>query len=76
MAQPKMPKFPSWTVDGKPHRYCFQLFKAKDGWRWRMWARNGRCIAESGEGYGANKAIARRMLNVVRGDRPIPVWLP
>lgn len=28
-----------------------QIYEAKDGWRWRIRARNGRIIAESGEAY-------------------------
>lgn len=39
------------------------LYEAKDGWRWRMLAKNGRIVAESGEAYvrkaGALKAIQR-----------------
>lgn len=40
-----------------------QFHKAGDGWRWRVRARNGRIIAESGEAYGrendARKAWTR-----------------
>ena len=28
-----------------------RLYKAKDGWRWRAVAGNGRIVAESGEAY-------------------------
>ena len=28
-----------------------EVYKAKDGWRWRKTAANGRIVAESGEGY-------------------------
>jgi hypothetical protein len=31
--------------------YVFDVYRAKDGWRWRLFARNGRVIAESGEAY-------------------------
>jgi len=27
------------------------IYKAKDGWRWRAVARNGRIVADGGEGY-------------------------
>ena len=75
MAKPTMPKFPTWRGEaGKPQRYCFQVYKAKDGWRWRMWARNGRIIADSGESYVGISAAAR-MAKLVRGDRDFPVWL-
>lgn len=29
----------------------FVVYRAKDGWRWRLKARNGRIVAESGEAY-------------------------
>lgn len=35
-----------------------ELYQAADGWRWRMIARNGRIIADSGEAY-TRKASAR-----------------
>jgi uncharacterized protein YegP (UPF0339 family) len=42
----------------------FELYRDTAGeWRWRLVARNGRVIADSGEGYtrrsGAEKAIER-----------------
>jgi uncharacterized protein YegP (UPF0339 family) len=40
-----------------------EIHEAGDGWRWRVRARNGRIIAESGEAYSrehdAHKAWAR-----------------
>lgn len=27
------------------------VYKAKDGWRWRLKSANGKIVAESGEGY-------------------------
>lgn len=39
-----------------------QFHKAKDGWRWRLRARNGRIVAESGEAY-SNRRKLRRGLN-------------
>ena len=41
----------------------FQIYKAKDGTRWRCWSRNKRIIAESGEAYsrpsGCRKALKK-----------------
>lgn len=41
----------------------FVVYKAKDGWRWRLVAANGRVVADSGEAYtrkhDAEKAIHR-----------------
>jgi len=28
-----------------------QVYKARDGWRWRMWSRNQRIVADSAEAY-------------------------
>ena len=39
------------------------IYEAKDGWRWRAKARNGRIISDGGEGYtrkaGAVRAVKR-----------------
>ncbi len=36
----------------KPRRtHTIVLYKAKDGWRWRLVAPNGKVTAESGEAY-------------------------
>lgn len=77
MAKLNMPKFPNWRGGAleQPQRYCFQVYKAKDGFRWRMWAKNGRLVAESGEAYkGVNRCAT--MAKLVRGERNFPVWLP
>lgn len=29
----------------------YQIYRARDGWRWRLWSSNGRIIADSGEAY-------------------------
>ena len=34
------------------------LYKARDGWRWRAVARNGRIVAESGEAYRGRLSCA------------------
>jgi len=59
--KPKMPKFPTWGGN----RHAFQVYKARDGWRWRLWARNGRLVAESGESY-KHRGFAARMAKQVR----------
>jgi uncharacterized protein YegP (UPF0339 family) len=39
-------------------KHVITIYKAKDGWRWRWRAGNGRIIAEGGEGYsGKRKAV-------------------
>lgn len=39
----------------------FVVYEAKDGWRWRLVAANGRIIADSGEAYtrkhGCERAV-------------------
>lgn len=47
----KMPKI-KWS-DDKRIGHLADIYKAKDGWRWRLWAKNGRIVAESGEAYRA-----------------------
>lgn len=39
--------------------YQFLVYQSADGWRWRLVARNGRIVADSGEAY-ARKAGAIR----------------
>ena len=29
----------------------FEVYQARDGYRWRLWSANGRIVAESGEAY-------------------------
>lgn len=41
------------------------IHKAKDGWRWRLVAANGKIIAESGEAY-TREADAERGFETVR----------
>lgn len=45
----------------------FHVYKAKDGWRWRLIASNGRIIADSGEAYtrkGSADAAVERTIKV------------
>jgi uncharacterized protein YegP (UPF0339 family) len=40
----------------------FQIYQARDGYRWRLWSANNQIVAESGEAYvthqGASNAVA------------------
>lgn len=53
----------------KPDGSAVEVYKAKDGFRWRVTARNGRIVAESGEGYSreadCRKAYAKLTLPVL-----------
>ena len=46
-----------------------QIYKAKDGFRWRMVATNGNIVAESGEAYtrpyDCKKAVGNLALRIV-----------
>lgn len=37
----------------------FQVYKAADGWRWRLVASNGRIVADSGEAYTRRAGVIR-----------------
>lgn len=39
--------------------YTITVYKAADGWRWRMKAANGRLVADSGEAYVSRRAAER-----------------
>lgn len=41
--------------------FVFDVYRDSTGqWRWRLWAKNGKIVADSAEGY-ANKAHAVKM---------------
>jgi uncharacterized protein YegP (UPF0339 family) len=48
-------------------KHTYEVYRAKDGWRWRLKSGNHKIIADSAEAY-ANKhsclSAARRMVNV------------
>lgn len=46
------------------YRYVFEVYRAKDGWRWRLWARNGRIVAVSGEAYRRAAAAVKQCENL------------
>lgn len=43
----KMPKGLRWLKG----QLIIEVYKARDGWRWRMWSRNGRIVADGSEAY-------------------------
>lgn len=50
-----------------------RVYQAKDGWRWRMTARNGLIVADSGQAYSqrwramrAARAVAATRIEVAR----------
>ena len=54
----------------------FTVYWAKDGWRWRLKARNGRIVADSGEAYTSRKrciAAADRLRDPKMAVAPIEV---
>ncbi len=44
--------------------YTLRVYKAADGWRWRMKAPNGRTVADSGEAYVSHAGAERAALSV------------
>ena len=42
-----------------------ETYKAKDGWRWRMLAENGRIIADGGEAYTRRHGLGRAVKRLV-----------
>ena len=40
-------------------RHVFDVYRSKNGWRWRLWSRNGRIVAESGEAYKQRAAAIK-----------------
>lgn len=42
------------------------IYHARDGWRWRIRARNRRIIAESGEAYTRRRDASRALGVVIR----------
>lgn len=46
----------------------FVIYKDRSGeWRWRLVARNGRIVADSGEGYTRRRSAVRAANSVLRG---------
>ncbi len=57
------------TAPRRPSHYAqvvYDMYRDVDGqWRWRAWARNGKIIANCGEGY-KRRADCRKMVDVLR----------
>ena len=47
----------------------FEIYKARDGYRWRLWSANFRIVAESGEAYDTEYG-ARRAVDWVKLNAP------
>jgi len=56
-------------------RYHGEVFKGRDGWRWRIVSRNRRRVACSGEAFSDRTAARRAFLRFVEtfGAKPIRV---
>jgi uncharacterized protein YegP (UPF0339 family) len=54
-----MPRFKTYTIT---------VYKAADGWRWRMKAANGRTVADSGEAYGSKRGAERAAYALVSAE--------
>lgn len=46
-------------------RKYFQVYEARDGWRWRLRAANHRIIAEGGEAYTTERKAWRAIQTVL-----------
>lgn len=44
----------------------FQVYRDKAGeWRWRLRAKNGRIVADSGEGYKRKTTMLKTLTNII-----------
>lgn len=67
MSKPKMPKPKDGWLMYRGGARLAEIYEAKDGWRWRLWARNGRVIAESGEAYKRRAACFNMIVDISCG---------
>lgn len=54
-----------------------EIYEATDGFRWRLKARNGKVLADSGESYKKRLAVCKavdRILSAIRDDTIEIVW--
>ncbi len=42
----------------------FTIYEAKDGWRWRLRAENGRIVADGGEAFDSQGNAQRSIANI------------
>ena len=55
------------------HKMKFEYYKDKKGeWRWRLKAKNGAIIADSGEGYVRKEDCLKGLMLVKNIDRKTP----
>lgn len=47
------------------------IYRAEDGWRWRIVARNGRIVADSAESYRRRVDCVRMATKVAAGGFPV-----
>lgn len=50
-------------------KYKIAVYRAKDGWRWRVTHRNGRIIADGAEAYKRKGTLIRSVLNLFSADQ-------
>ena len=43
----------------------FEVYEAKDGWRWALKSKNGRIIADSGQAYSSKRKTIDSVANVI-----------
>jgi uncharacterized protein len=49
-------------MTSRAHKYYFEVYRDTRGeFRWRLWAPNGRIMADSGEGYRTQAACRRAL---------------
>jgi uncharacterized protein YegP (UPF0339 family) len=48
--------------------YTVTVYKAADGWRWRMKAANGRTVADSGEAYSTKRGAERAAYTMIDAE--------
>jgi uncharacterized protein YegP (UPF0339 family) len=41
------------------------VYKGRDGWRWRLYGRNGRIVADGAEAYVSHRNAKRAAFNVI-----------
>lgn len=43
----------------------FEVYEAKDGWRWALKSKNGRIIADSGQAYSSKRKAIDSVANMI-----------
>lgn len=55
------------STTGRRRRLRFALYVAKDGWRWRLIATNGKIVADSGESYKTRTGALKTVRSIMAG---------